>query len=294
MTAQLLKGVSHQEYHSDSLPGAPRLSRSIAVKLLDQSPFHAYAAHPLLGGAVEESDEETEERASGSLIHELLLGGGLGIAVCPYDSWRTNASKDARDEALSNGLLPVLEPKYHAGQKTVGLIRKRVAELDIDLATFEPEITALWESGGVACKSRSDLLSLGLGKLLDIKITTKINEGAFDRSIRAYGLDIQAVAYAEGVAAAHPELAGRIDLEFLVCERKPPYDVMVKGLSPAWLSIGETRWARAKKVWKECLASSHWPGWGIRPPAEPRPWDLQEEFTAGLHSAGEPGWVKGE
>lgn len=292
MTGQLLRGIPHSQYHGDHLPGGPHFSRSAAVDIL-QSPLHCYARHPKLGGRLEE--ETADHLDKGQLIHGLLLGEGVQVAIVQADDWRTKAAREARDEARAAGLLPVLEGHHVAAVEASTAIRQRLLELDVDLAAYSPEVTALWEeSGGTACKARLDLLHLGLGMIDDLKVTEEINLGAFERGVRALGLDIQAHVYVRAVETIHPELAGRVSFRWLLCERKPPYDVAVIPASPSIISLlGESRWRRALKLWRECLASGRWPGLGHRPPMEARPFDLEAELTASIQSVEEPDWAKG-
>jgi hypothetical protein len=295
--AQLLKGVGHDEYHADSLPGAPHLSRSIAVKLLSSSPLHAWQAHPKLGGApAEEPAEEPAVQArldAGSLIHHLLLGAGQQIVAVEAPDWRTNAAKDARDEARGNGLLPVLRHKYEAALVTTSAIRASLRRYGVELAAYEPEVTALWQSNGVACKARLDALLLAGGEVLDVKVQDRISLRSFEAGIPAYGLHIQAASYLEALETAYPEIAGRTRFRFLLCERWPPCDVALVELAPAYLDLGAQQWKRARGIWARCLESDAWPGFGEREPIEPKPWQLEDEFTKVLQAAGEPAWAKG-
>lgn len=283
MTAQLLKGVTHAQYYGDDLPGSPRFSRSIAVRLLQQSPLHAWAAHPKLGGQpVEEPEEDAQVQArldTGSLLHLLLLGAGQQVAVVDADSWRTNAAKDAREEARSNGLLPVLAGKYYAAQVTATAIRESLARYGVHLEAYETEATALWDSGFVASKARMDLLNLGLGEILDLKVVDRISLRAFEAGVERYGLDIQAAAYTEAVETCHPAIAGRVSFEFLLVERLPPHDVAIVPLSPALVDLGGQKWRRARGIWARCLESGAWPGFGRVGPIEAKPWQLEAELV---------------
>lgn len=295
---QLLRGVEHSAYHADNLPGSPRFSRSIAVRLLQQSPLHAHAAHPKLGGQpIEEPEEDAQVQArmdTGSLLHLLLLGAGAQVAVVEHDSWRTNAAKDAREEARSNGLLPVLAGKHYAAQATAKAVRESLARYGVHLEAFETEATALWESEGVASKARMDALNLGMAEALDIKIVPKISIRAFESSIERYGLHIQHAAYTEALRTVHPVLAGRKSLEFLLCEYLPPFDVAIVPLGPTMQDYGAQQWRRARGIWQRCLESGVWPGFGRQAPIEARPWQLEQEFTQQLSATGEPAWSKEE
>lgn len=314
---ELLRSVAHSTYHQDDLPGSPRLSRSIALTLLSRSPLHAWHQHSKLGGGLAETPTRSLE--GGSLIHALLLGEGpqvevvrvhtnknrIGPTVAAED-YRKPEAQEERDRIRAAGGLPILQRQLDEAQEAVAQIRTRLETVGVPLAACEPEVTILWESNGVACKTRPDLLlSPRLdgayaplheriqGALYDLKVVEEINEAAFEASIDRFGLDMQHAAAVEGLAAVHPELAGRIDLLFVVVEKKPPYDVMVKPLSKPWQSLGESRWNRAKKLWRECLESNRWPGIGLRPPAELRPYLLEREMIARGEIV-DPEWLKGE
>lgn len=305
MPNRLLKNISADDYHRGNLPDPEtgenpiRLSRSVAVKLLQQSPMHAYASHPRLGAAeVDENAEEEPEKVkrleTGSLLHTLLLGAGAQVAVVEADSWRTNAAKEAREEARGNGLLPVLAPKYHAALATSKEIRKSLERYGVQLAEYEPEVTCLWETRlGVAAKCRMDGLALGRGIILDVKIQPRISLGSFRRGIMTYGLHIQEAAYREGLATVYPQIAGRESMAFLLCEYLPPFDVAIVPLAPNFVELGRLQWARAQKIWTRCLESGQWPGYGLQPPIEATPYQLEDEFSVAVDAAGEPDWAKG-
>ena len=68
----LSPGLHHaipaKDYHADCCP-VPSLSSSIARKLINESPAHAYLAHPKLGKGPNES---TNSLSLGSLVHSLM------------------------------------------------------------------------------------------------------------------------------------------------------------------------------------------------------------------------------
>jgi hypothetical protein len=294
MPAQLLKGVSHTDYIKDDLPGSPRFSRSAAKDIL-QSPLICYSRHPKLGNAPEDDEEEDEkeDRKSGSIYHELLLGGGLGLAVCDYKDFRTDAAKADKALALKNGLVPIVRAKYEAALVHARAMRKRLEEEGIVLAEFETEVTGLWDHGETPCKTRLDALKLGEGRIVDLKCVKSVSLKSFDNRIPVDRLEIQAFTQIAAVEAAHPAIAGRIKHDFAIIQHVPPYDVMIASLHPTNLSLGEMRWNRALKLWRRCLASGNWPGIGRVPDIEAREWQLTEELAITTTASGDPAWSKG-
>ena len=332
MTAQLLKGVDHKSYHQDLLPGSPRFSRS-AARMILQSPLACYAWHPRLGNVPEDAEEEDEkeDRKAGSIYHELLLGGGLGLAVCDFDAFRSNEAKKAKAEALANGLVPIVRAKYEAALVHARKIRARLEEEGIVLAEFETEVTGLWDHGETPCKTRLDGLKLGEGRIVDLKCVKAVSLRSFVNRIPVDGLDMQAFTQACAVEAAHPAIAGRVKHDFVVCQIVPPYDIMITSLHPTMLSHGELRWNRALKSWRRSLtAQTHqhpepkipdggtgtvvctcgalrrfafgkpvsdwiaWPGIGRVPDVEAKEWQLTEEMSITTTAAGDPAWTKGD
>lgn len=301
MTGQLLKGVSHESYHQDDLPGSPHFSRGVAVRLLNQSPLHAWQAHPKLGAAPEEVEEDPQKQARkemGALIHLLLLGGGQRVALCDYKDWRTDASKADRQKARSNGLLPVLKVKHEHAKEVCRQIEKRLESLGIILAEHETEVTALWDFDPgdllppIPSKGRLDMLMLARGEIHDLKIVDAINLKSFEWGIKPYGLDIQASMYTNAVETVHKEIAGRVSFDFLLCERLPPYDVAIVPLAPSKMSLGETRARRAAGIWRRCLASGKWGGFGRCAPVEAKEFELRDEMDASY--GGDPDFMKGD
>lgn len=311
MTAQLLAGVPHTDYHLDRIEGhpGPHFSRSVAVRILHQSPLHAYQAHPLLGG--QGDDEPSDLMDKGALIHSMILGTGPEIVpvyvhankakigpTVPALDWRKDEAQEIRDAARAAGMLPVLPHIFEECSEAAEAIRARL--LDFEIVAGEPheaEVTALWHESDpqgevVPCKARLDLYPWG-NWIGDLKVQRNLNVSSFEWSVKKLGLDIQAYAYSSAVVAKHPELAGRMAFEWLLVERKPPYDVAIIPASATILSLGESRWKRALKVWRECLASGRWPGTGRLPALQARPYDLEQEMMAEYTKPTEPEWAKG-
>ena len=84
----------------------PSLSSGIATRLIDRSPAHAFVAHPRLTPRVQPETFETAANF-GSAVHAAVFGGPK-IKWIDAPDWRTNAAKDARTAALSDGAVPLL------------------------------------------------------------------------------------------------------------------------------------------------------------------------------------------
>lgn len=156
MPGELLRSVPHSVYHLDEVPGAPHLSRSLAMELLSRSPLHAWQAHPLLGGQADHDDTPASDH--GSLVHGLLLGTGPEIAIAPaeyvdskkkrtpWTDWKGGRAR-FRDEAHEAGKVPVTQAAWDAARRAADALEVHLFALGVDLTLCEKEATILWHEG---------------------------------------------------------------------------------------------------------------------------------------------------
>lgn len=255
MTARILN-VTPTEYLADPC-GRPSLSASIAHTLVTRSPAHAWCQHPRLGNIAQDSTAATDD---GSIIHRLLLGDGQEIEVVDAENFRTKAAREVRDAAIARGAVPVIKEKY------VGLLDVAM-ELSHNLAQFglgidgDSEVAIEFESDGVLCRSMLDHVFWDAAMVLDIKKIVSADPSTCSRHAYTYGYDIQHAAYSEAFTALKPELAGRLDFIFVFVELEPPYAVVPCRPDGVLVELGKRRWARAKEIWKRCLAKGEWPSY---------------------------------
>ena len=214
-TARIIE-CTEKEYFADPCE-VPSLSHSIAHKMLSRSPFHGWSEHPKLGGApeqdeIEDDDEEpSDDMKQGQLVHKLLLGKGVDVAVIEADSFRTKIAKQLRDEAKAEGKLPILAHKYKAMQSVGNLLRGRCAAAGYAL-NGESEVAIEWtepgQNGPVVCRCRIDHLLLDDGLILDVKKSRNAHPSKSERNFVEYGYDIQYAAYTRAVEALRRDLVG--------------------------------------------------------------------------------------
>lgn len=252
--------VSESDYHADPCP-RPSLSSSIAKTLVDRSPLHAWQEHPRLGGV---RRKPTDALDRGSLIHELVLGGGADVRVIHADDYRTKKAREERDAAREVGALPVLAGAYADAREAAEAIKRRIVDAGVVLGG-DVEQTITWREetahGDVWCRARLDHVTRD-GVIHDLKSTRSAHPRDCARSVLSYGYDIQRAAYVRALAAARPELDGRIDFVFLFVETEPPYALQVARLDGALREYGDRRWARALNTWAKCISANEWPGYG--------------------------------
>lgn len=259
MTARRLT-CTPEEYHAST---ELLLSQSIATTIVTRTPRHAWLQHPALGAT---DKAPTKEMDTGTAAHALVLGKGSKLRIVEANDWRTNAAKEAREEARAAGEVPVLAAQHNEIVVMAGEIRSQLAALGIDLCG-DSEAGIEWEEqsalfGPVRCRGMMDHLIEDAGKIYDLKIVHDASNAAIERSAIRYGYDIQRSAYVRALEQLRPDLAGRVDFVFLFCEAEYPHLVNPVRGDGAFRELGDRRWQRAVNEWACCLSTNTWPGYG--------------------------------
>ena len=264
--------LSSDEYHRDPAPTAS-LSSSIASILLDQSPAHAWLAHPRLNPNF--AREENGRFDIGTVAHTMLLERREDTIVwVDAPDWRTKNAREARDAARINGKHAILE-RYRAPLGEM-VIRARAFIDTTELAgifdTGDAEQTAIWQENDLWYRCKPDLLSADRRVILDYKTTESAAPDAFARQIGRMSYDLQSEFYTRGLFA----LTGtEPTFVFLDQEISEPYSCSLMALSNAYREVGRAKVTRAMSIWDRCVKSNNWPGYTNRILyAEPKPWDL--------------------
>lgn len=276
-SVKVVEDLPEADYHSQKCAKVPRLTYSIARELLFRSPFHAYDIHPLLGGNGKESTEAMDD---GSIIHSLLFGKDTNIVISPYDSFRTNEAKAFKQEVIDSGRIIVKQQKYDELMTAYETIKKNIMAEEPEF--FNPdnkyEVSAFWtDDNGVEWQSRFDCVNFRTGYLPDFKLTTNASRDAFERKIQTMGYYLQEQAYTACFNRIVPELAGRTEWKFVVAENKAPHAVAVVETDGGFEQLGMAQIDRASKIWKECLETGVWKGYG-KYTAFVKPWAFNDEM----------------
>lgn len=269
MTAKRLD-CTFAEYHKDPCE-TPSLSSSIARKIVDESPLHAWTAHPRFGAV---NPVATEDMQKGTILHKLLLGKGTHLHVMDVENFRTKAAREERDEAIAQGKLPIKTEDFEQYGKAAARIATNLDALGMSL-TGESEVPIQWEEkdqhgNPVICRAMLDHVFLDRGLIFDLKKVESANPRAIERRLVQMGYDIQHEAYSRAVR----KLTEHNDVQFvfLFCEIAPPFAVVPIMLDGAFREIGKLRWRQAINTWSHCLRTKHWPSYSedvvyISPPA---------------------------
>jgi hypothetical protein len=117
------------------------------------------------------------------------------------------------------------------------------------------EVVAIAEVEGAQCRAMADYVGLD-GWLYDLKTTTSAHYDAVTQSIVAFGYHIQHEHYLDTFRAAGMPLKG---MRFVFVEKNRPHCVSVIALDDAFMDIGRSQTAAARKTWRRCLATGEWP-----------------------------------
>lgn len=114
------------------------------------------------------------------------------------------------------------------------------------------------DTNGTLRKSRLDVMTKG-NVLSDIKTTESASLENFERSISKYRLHVQAAYYLDNCNLAGIE---KVSFFFICVEKSPPYLVRCLQLMPEVIEYGRTLYQRDLQVYRNCLETGLWPGWG--------------------------------
>lgn len=282
--------IPAEVYHADPCV-EPSLSNSIAKILIDQSPRHAWNAHPRLNPAHE--PDESSRLDIGTVAHTLLLGKGRDIVAVDAKDWATKAAKAARDEAREAGKTPILAKDLERAQAMATAASDQLAAVEgAELAFWQtqgtPEAVLVWkDAAGPWCRSMIDWTANDGLVIYDYKTTkASANPAKLGRLSADLGYEVQAAFIERGMVQLFPHIAGRLTFRFVFQEIEPPYLLSVVELDAAAREIGRKKVAYALDLWGRCLTSGNWPGYPAQiatveyPPFAENAWlarELREE-----------------
>ena len=258
----------------------PGLSASRCHTILTQSPFHAYH---------DEGGEPSEASEIGTAIHDVLLEGVDRIVEIDALDWRTKDAKTLRDEARTQGKIPILKHKAIQVWHAVNAAKEYIAKSEI-AGVFDdgkPEQTIIWKEGEMLCKARPDWLTTDRSILLHVKTTqgSAQPDSWIRNMLTGMGYDVAVAFYERGLFENTPMEQMRRDSKsvFLVIEQNPPYGCSLIGLDPAMQDLAARKVERAIATWQRCKATGIYPAYPSRICyAAPKPWELAAEEEVNL------------
>lgn len=258
--------ITEDRYHADPCPEAS-LSASIAKKMIDKSPYHAWHAHPRLNPAWEPEKDLLTYRI-GRAFHSILLGKGAPVEVFDYKDWKKKVARDDRDQALKDGLTPLLP---HQHDNIVGMVRAakrqigRREELAFAMAGGIPERVYIWEEetphGIVYCRMMVDWTPHGGRFPIDWKTTATGALAWGERTLWDTQFDIQDAFYRRGFLKT---MGVEYDaLIAAVIEVDEPNALMHHRVMPESQAAADMEVKWAIRAFAACKAKGRWPGYPI-------------------------------
>lgn len=282
-------------YLADPCP-APSLSSSIAVKLLQDSPFHAWAHHARNPKCIPR--KASKEMNLGTVAHALALEKSVAdvVVIDPKDypsrpkrkgeagsiprGWTNVAIKEARGIAIEDGKTPLLPDEMQTCRNMVEALLEYVERSEIR-GVFdhgESEVTAIAQEGPVWLRCRPDWITHDKSIIVHLKTTARsAKPERFARGLLpSMGYDLALAFYQRVIAGA---VGGSTVPRYciLVQEQTPPYCPSLVSLNPEYESIMVREIETAVTTWRECMRTNRWPAYPTRIHyAEPKPWQIAE------------------
>lgn len=264
ITKQGLHGdIPEDAYHAD-----PVLEGSLSVTssklLLPPSPpakFDYARKHPHVS---------SKAMDLGTVVHGLVLGTGAEVEVLNFPNYTTNKAKQARDEAIAAGKVPMLAKEMAEARAIADALLTHPTTGGL-LSGIDPEVSMFWQDAetGIWLRGRMDAMTLAysMPTIVDVKTTKDASPEAFAKSVADYGYHRQDPHYREGLAACLGCKWDEIDFVFAVVETEPPYLVATYRVSdgtdgrPDDVGLGREQNRIAREIYRACSESGIWPGY---------------------------------
>lgn len=264
ITAGIYLDFDIDEYYADMCP-QPSLNQSLIPDLLERSPYHMAFKHPRLNPYGGEATSGTKTAWLGSAVHRLALGRGREISTIRYPDYQSTSARDARDLAIANGRIPVLEKELVKARDMAEILKRQIHEA-LDGAAYETEVVIAWEEqtadGPAWCRMMLDVWCSERGIALDPKaLRIAAMPDAFGRAAADAGYDIQASFGRRGLETIIPDMAGRIRFANLVVENYPPHGAQMLELGEASKAIADWKVEYAIAKFGYCLHHHSWPSY---------------------------------
>ena len=247
-------------YHADPCE-TPSLSAGMINDIL-LAPAKCYANSPRLNIDWEEPDADSRF-SIGSVSHVMFLEPHLfaeKVTVVEADDWRTEAAKQAREEAADAGKTAILAKhmqKVRAARTE--FLCNPFTSAAFEGGTFERSVFWRHPVYGFWCRARPDFIADNLHHLCDYKATSNANPLQFGKHAFSLGYHRRAAWYLDGMLAA----TGRRPAHYWFAnqETSAPYLTSICELDAAALEEGRRENARASELFAHCLQTGEWHGY---------------------------------
>jgi len=225
-----------------------------------------WARHRLLGNIIK---PPTKSQLDGRMWHAAIMGEAHDVVRVDADNFKMKDAREARDEALAEGKIPVAAPVFDSLAPAVDRIHEELRRYGIDItgATAIEELLEWSEyaTGGVEvlCSGYLDVRwNFAIRDLKTGPSCTSVSQ-AMRQTADSHSL-LQEPAYRRAVAQKHGVDFERTAFEYLFIQTQEPFCITPVPVSGQFRAAAEMRWQRAVDLWAECLSNGtdrhHWPG----------------------------------
>lgn len=254
LTFGIYPDIPMDDYVADRLCEQPSLSSSLANILIDHSPLHARYAHPRL--TPPKPRDFSRVANFGSAVAAMVFGGPV-IRHIEANSYASKAAKEGRDEALGNGMIPLLTEEMEAVEAVARVAGEAVGSL---LLKLDCEHTIIFRQGDTWCRSRPDAISRDRKVLLDLKVTgTNVRD--VNRQFFSQGYDMQAAFMERAADSIDPDNIGRREILYLFVEAEPPHGYAFIEVAEGTRQMARKKMNAAVNLWNRCMRMNEWPGY---------------------------------
>lgn len=262
----IYKDFNTESYFSDPCP-EPSFTQSLAKILIEQSPLHAYQAHPRLNVPTADEDPEKYDkaRAIGNAAHSLMLSRGKVIAVGEFDDWRKKEAQTFKSFAIEWNQEPILKKHFDVAGLMVDAARRQLGEIEGCERAFlegDAEVVIAHCEDGLWLRSMIDWITPDLREVWDYKTSgMSASPWATGKLMASAGWHIQAAMHERILDALDPPGAGRRRFFYVCQENEAPFALTVNEISEAALTIGRKQIDYAINIWSACMATKAWPAY---------------------------------
>lgn len=263
-TASLIEKMSNEEYHS-----RPEFSSSQLKDMLRSS------AHFYSNNILKEVERETKTAMSfGTLAHTLFLEPEQfehEFIIAPKFDRRTKAGKEEALawEQANQGKILVDAEQVEGAKRIVANLQKLSSYTDMQNNYGMPEASIFFTDPvyGLELRIRPDwhiapCKAFPNGLILDLKTTTDARAHAFSKKCSDFGYDLSAAMYREGFQQYY-RTEDKPPFILLVAESSIPHNVKQYKAADLFLSVGESRYNKAKELLAESLLINEWDGYSL-------------------------------
>jgi hypothetical protein len=259
ITEPCLRGdIPEDEYHADPVQGGSLSSTGAKTIYPPGGPakFDYQRRH---GG------KKSKAMDLGTVVHGIALGTGQPVRVLDFPNWTTNKAREAKQQAIADGCVPMLTDDYTEAQAiTQAILDHEVTGGLFAPGGFDAEVSMFWrdEEFGIWCRGRLDAMANIDSRVVigDLKTAADASAEGFAKAVERYSYYMQEVHYRTGLAILLGCDPDDIDFLFAVVETEPPYWIAVYDTEP-WRELGTECCRIAYEKYAGCSESGIWPGY---------------------------------